>query len=168
MRRLAASDLAAFQAYRRDAELGRYQGWSVESDAEAGSFLAEMGTAALLQPGKWSQIGIADAVSKSLIGDIGLLMAEDGRQAEIGFTLRRESQGRGIATTAVREAINLVFEQTRAERVLAIADAGNLASIRLLERIGMRRVESRDAVFRGEPCVEHIYTVRRQREQAEK
>ena len=162
LRRLAASDLAAFQAYRNDVVLGQYQGWPAMPETEAVSFLAKMSTATLLQPGLWSQIGIADSGSPALIGDIGLLLAGDGRHAEIGFTLRRQSQGHGIATTAVREAINLVFKHTQAERVLGIADARNLPSIRLLERVGMRKAESRSVVLRGEVCVEHVYDVSRQ------
>jgi hypothetical protein len=41
LRRLATADLAAFQAYRTDAALGRYQGWSPMTDAEARAFLEE-------------------------------------------------------------------------------------------------------------------------------
>jgi aminoglycoside 6'-N-acetyltransferase len=162
LRRLAVSDLAAFQSYRHDAVLGQYQGWSATSNAEATSFLAEMNTSELLQPGTWSQIGIADFDGQTLIGDIGLFLASDGRHAEIGFTLRRDSQGRGLATTAVREAINLVFEHTKAEKVFGITDARNLSSIRLLERVGMCKTDSRSAMFRGEACLEHIYVISRQ------
>jgi RimJ/RimL family protein N-acetyltransferase len=161
LRRLAASDLAAFQAYRHDALLGQYQGWSAISDAEATAFLDEMNSAPLLEPGEWSQIGIATSDSQTLIGDIGLFLASDGRHAEIGFTLRRESQGRGVATTAVREAINLVFEHTAVERVLGITDARNLRSIRVLERVGMHKSDSRSVLFRGEPCLEYVYAVAR-------
>ena len=41
LRRLRPSDLAAFQAYRSIPELGRFQGWSPMSEAEAAAFLAE-------------------------------------------------------------------------------------------------------------------------------
>lgn len=162
LRRLATTDLAAFQAYRHDSALGQYQGWVATSDAEATSFLTEMNTIALLEPGTWSQIGIADVDNQILIGDIGLFLTSDGLHAEIGFTLRRASQGQGIATAAVQEAIKLVFEQTKAEQVLGITDARNLASIRLLERVGMRWTESRSTVFRDEACVEHVYAITRQ------
>jgi [ribosomal protein S5]-alanine N-acetyltransferase len=161
LRRLALSDLAAFQAYRHDAVLGQYQGWSATSDADAASFLTEMSTAPLLRPGTWSQIGIATSDSQTLVGDIGLFLASDGQHAEIGFTLRRESQGLGLATTAVREAIHLVFEHTTTEQVLGITDARNLPSIRVLERVGMRKTESRSVLFRGEACIEYIYAVSR-------
>jgi RimJ/RimL family protein N-acetyltransferase len=162
LRRLAISDLTAFQAYRHDIGLGQYQGWSAVSDTEAMSFLAEMNSAELLQPGTWFQIGISQFDSQVLIGDIGLFLASDGRHAEIGFTLKGESQGRGVATTAVREAISFVFEHTKAEQVLGITDARNLPSIRLLERVGMRKIESRTATFRGEACLEHVYAASRQ------
>lgn len=162
LRRLAARDLEAFQAYRNDPEVGRFQGWSPIPDADAIDFLADMGCAPLFRPGKWCQIGIADRAGDGLIGDIGLCLSDDARHAEIGFTLRPESQGSGLATTAVRDAVALIFKQTDVDRVLAITDARNTPSISLLKRIGMRRRESRDAVFRGEPCVEHVYAMTRQ------
>jgi RimJ/RimL family protein N-acetyltransferase len=161
LRRLAPSDLAVFQAYRKDPVLAQYQDWTSKSDVEASAFLAEMSAVTLLQPGVWSQIGIADPGNLALMGDIGVRLARDGRQAEIGFTLRRESQGRGIGTAAVREAIKLVFERTNAGRVLGIADARNHQSIRLLRRVGMHLAESRAAMFREQPCVEHIYVIPR-------
>src|SRR5687767_8837014 len=136
LRRLAVCDLAAFQTYRLDPVVGQYQGWSATSDAEATSFLAKMSAVQLFQPGSWSQIAVASTSNPVLIGDIGLFLASDGHHAEIGFTLRRESQGRGIATTAVREAINLLFEHTNVGRVLGITDARNVPSIRALERVG--------------------------------
>ena len=42
----------------------------------------------------------------------------------------------------------------------ATTDSRNDASIRLLERSGFKRQETRDAVFRGEPCTEHVYVLR--------
>ncbi len=161
LRRLSCHDLAAFQAYRHDTELGRYQGWLPMSDAEASSFLSQMGSASLLRPGTWSQIGIAESDSQRLIGDIGLFLAEDGGHAEIGFTLERSAQGRGVATAAVREAIKLTFESSGVERVLGITDARNLSSVRLLERVGMRRIATNNTIFRSEPCIEYTYAVTR-------
>lgn len=159
LRRLSTDDLAAFQAYRHDPELGRYQGWSPMSDAEASAFLTEMHTAPLPNPGSWTQMAIAEPTTQRLIGDIGVFLDQDGRYAEIGFTLARHAQGHGVGTAAVREAIRLIFESSAADRVCGITDARNTASIRLLERVGMRRVETKNAIFRGEPCVEHVYAV---------
>jgi hypothetical protein len=54
LRRLSVSDLAAFQAYRSDPELGRYQGWSPMSEPEARAFLEEMNGVPLFRPGEQS------------------------------------------------------------------------------------------------------------------
>ena len=159
LRRLSDIDLPQIQSYRSDPELGRYQGWSSLPESEARAFLDEMSGASLFRPGKWVQIAIADPESHALLGDIGLFLATDLSQAEIGFTLSRNAQGRGLATAAVRQALKLIFELTAVERVVGITDARNVASIRLLERVGMVRQEERDTEFRGESCVEYVYAL---------
>jgi [ribosomal protein S5]-alanine N-acetyltransferase len=161
LRRLSTADLADFQAYRHDVELGRYQGWLPTPDEQASAFLAEMSAAPFPHPGHWVQIGIAEHGSQRLIGDIGVFLDLDATSAEIGFTLARAAQGRGVATAAVRRMVDLIFKCSTAERVIGITDARNLPSMRLMERVGMRRTETRQAVFRGDACVEHTYTVTR-------
>lgn len=161
LRRLAAADLPAFQAYRGDPEVGRWQGWTPRPDAEALAFLDEMAAAPLFAPGRWTQLGIADDISDELLGDIGIHLSADGREAEFGFSLARAAQGRGLASAAVRAAIAQVFEQTAAERIHAQTDARNTACIRLLERLGARRIEHIATEFRGAPCVEFRYELAR-------
>ena len=157
LRRLRASDLAVFHAYRSDPVVCRYQAWSPMSEAEASAFIAEMETAPLLQPGKWAQLAIARAADDALVGDLGLCVAEDLGSAEIGFTLAAAARGRGYATAAAAATIQLIFERTPVPRVVGITDARNTASVRVLERVGMSRVEVREVVFKGEPCVEWVY-----------
>lgn len=161
LRRLTQADLPAFQAYRHDAELGRYQGWLPQTDAQAQAFLDEMSRATLLAPGAWVQLGIVDGRDDALIGDIGLCVSSTGESAEIGFTLRASSQGHGLAGEAVRAAIQLVFAATAVARIVGITDARNLASIRLLERVGMRRSSTGPAEFRGAACIEHVHELLR-------
>lgn len=161
LRRLSTADLADFQAYRRDEELGRYQGWLSTPDEQARTFLAEMSEAPFPNPGHWVQVGIAEPGSQRLIGDIGVFLDLGATRAEIGFTLARIAQGRGVATAVLRVVIDLIFEHSTAGRVIGITDARNLPSMRLMERVGMRMTETRQAVFRGAACVEHTYTVTR-------
>ncbi len=131
------------------------------ADVQAQAFLDEMSKVPLFRRGEWAQVGVAEPQNFGLLGDIGLYLAADSRHAEIGFTLARQAQGRGLATAAVREAIQLVLEFTNVERVLGITDVRNHASIGVLERVGMRRQEERYAMFRGESRVECVYGVRR-------
>jgi RimJ/RimL family protein N-acetyltransferase len=161
LRRLRPADREAFQAYRGIAELGRYQGWSPMSDAEALEFLSEMNRAPLFEPGEWVQLGIAEPSSDALVGDIGLHLSDDGTKGEVGFTLQPSAQGRGIAGRAVGEALALLFATTGVFQVLGITDTRNLASVRLLERLGFKHLAIRQVVFRGEPCSEMVYALAR-------
>ena len=161
LRRLRPADRVAFQAYRSIPELNRYQGWSPMPEAEALDFLTDMNEAPLFIPGQWVQLGIAETESDSLVGDIGLYVSSDGSTAEVGFTLQPSAQGQGVATRAVREAIQLLFTATKISCVLGISDERNLPSIRLLERLGFQYVENRGAVARGEPCSEKVYALSR-------
>lgn len=163
LRRLRASDLAAFQAYRSDEAVGRYQGWPSQTDRQALAFIDAMNDVPLFPRGDWAQLAIADRATDELVGDLGVRVSADGDEAEVGFTIAPRFQGRGLGTEAVRAAASLIFERSTAVRIIGITDARNAASVRLLERVGMHRVATADAVFRGESCVGHTYALGRHR-----
>ena len=127
------------------------------SDDQALEFLNDVALCPLFQPGQWSQFAICTSDAGRLVGDIGIFVNEEGSQAEIGFTLARPSQGRGIATSAVSAALDLVFAQSNVKSVIAITDTRNTASIGLLRRVGMALVGTTNTVFRGAPCTEHTF-----------
>lgn len=62
-----------------------------------------------------------------------------GVQAEIGWAFDPRYGGRGYATEAVTELLRLSFEELGLRRVLGSCFADNVASWRLMERVGMRR-----------------------------
>jgi aminoglycoside 6'-N-acetyltransferase len=163
LRRLQPADLQAFQAYRHDPQVGLYQGWEPQSDVDASRFIRGMSCIALFAPGQWVQLGIADRTN-ALIGDVGVCVAADERTAEIGFTLSAAAQGVGLGTEAVQETIALLFDHARVSEIIALTDTRNLPAVRLLERVGMRRRETVAAVFRGQPCFEHVYAISRTHE----
>ena len=161
LRRFRGEDLVAFHAYRSDAGLAAYQGWSVMSIDEARRFVEQMAAVASLPRGDWVQLAIADAGTGRLLGDVGLHVDADGCAAKIGFTLSRQAQGRGHATRAVHLALALVFAATAVEVVRGVTDARNAPSIRLLSRAGFAQESTQPAWFKGEPCTEFTYACRR-------
>lgn len=67
-----------------------------------------------------------------------------GVQAELGWVLDPSYAGRGLATEAVEELMRIAFVDLGLRRVTANAFADNVASSRLMERVGMRReIETR-------------------------
>jgi RimJ/RimL family protein N-acetyltransferase len=135
------SDLEPFLAYRSDPEVARYQGWDMPYTAEkAAEFIAEMKNSPPRPPGEWYQLAIELKANRRMIGDCAFyLLAEDQRQAEIGYTLSRNYQGSGYGAEAVRRLLGYLFDELQLHRVRANTDAENTASARLLERVGMRR-----------------------------
>ena len=97
LRRFKASDLAPFLAYRNDPEVARYQTWDSYTEREAAAMIEELGSLQPGTPGEWFQFAIELKKTGALIGDCALKAEEDGRQAEVGFTLSREHQGKGYA-----------------------------------------------------------------------
>ena len=164
LRRLSEADLPRFQAYRHDAEIGRWQGWQPMDDVAARAFLQDAATSPFCPPGQWFQLGIAERDSDALIGDIGVqLHGGAGLLAEIGFTLAPAAQGRGLATEAVGAVVAWLLAQAPAQRVVAVADTRNLASLRLLQRLGLRPFATLPAQFRGQACLEQHWVARRER-----
>lgn len=157
LRRLSPKDLPDFQAYRQDPEVGRYQGWSPESDDTVAKFLVEMESVQLFQTGKWCQIGIAELENGQLIGDIGICLGGAGSETELGFSLRKSSQGQGLATEALNLCMDSLLQYHRVTRFRAITDSRNSPAIQLLERLGMTRTEAVETTFKGEPCVDLVY-----------
>jgi RimJ/RimL family protein N-acetyltransferase len=163
LRRLQITDLDHFQAYRCDPDVGLYQGWLPMTTDAATAFIDEMSAATFATFNQWMQLGVADRVTDQLIGDIGICVhgaAEN--HAEIGYSMAASWQGRGLGAEAVRTALDLLFEHSDIDRVVAITDARNVASVRLLQRVGMACTESVDTFFRGEPCTELTFVIRRE------
>jgi RimJ/RimL family protein N-acetyltransferase len=77
---------------------------------------------------------VQDAWAQAEVADHGR-----GVQAELGWVFDPDHAGHGYATEAVRELIRLCFEDLGLRRVTADCFAGNVASWRLMERVGMRR-----------------------------
>jgi len=134
------SDLEPFVAYRSDPEVARYQGWDAPYSVErATEFIAEMSHKQPAVQGEWYQLAVELKQGAPLIGDCAFhTLAHDARQAEIGFTLARQYQGQGHAAEAVTRLLDYLFRDLGLHRAVASCDVDNLASARLLERVGMR------------------------------
>jgi RimJ/RimL family protein N-acetyltransferase len=72
-------------------------------------------------------------------------------QAELGWVIHPDHAGHGYATEAVAELMRICFEDLGLRRVVALCFADNVASWRLMERLGMRREQHtvRDSLHRS-------------------
>ncbi len=65
-------------------------------------------------------------------------MPADEWEGTIGYALHPDVQGRGLAAEAAAELLVIGFRELRLRRITADAYADNIASNRVLRRIGMR------------------------------
>jgi RimJ/RimL family protein N-acetyltransferase len=65
-----------------------------------------------------------------------------GRDRELGYRLRRECWGRGLATEGARALVDLAFTKLDATRVWAQTMTVNSASRRVMERCGLHFVRT--------------------------
>lgn len=73
------------------------------------------------------------------IGLCGLLKRDTLADIDIGYAFLPAYRGQGYALEAAQAVIVEARERVGAARVLAITSPGNLASARLLEKLGMRQ-----------------------------
>jgi RimJ/RimL family protein N-acetyltransferase len=139
LRRFRAADAEPLAAYRSDPEVARYQSWTAPVPIEeARAIVASLEQGDPELPG-WFQFAVEHTGDRALIGDVGVDLHENRRQAEIGFSLAPAYQGRGFAAEAVRAVLDHLFRVRGLHKVSAECDARNIASARLLERVGFTR-----------------------------
>jgi len=157
LRRFAPADLEAFQAYRSDPVLARYQEWTPLPADQAMAFLTEQAQRVLGVVGEWLQVAVTRRDTGELVGDLGLCVVDqDHGVVELGFTVARCAQGCGYATEAVSSALTALWK-AQIRSVLAVTDTRNAPSVALLRRLGFTLERTATTLFRGEDCHEHTF-----------
>lgn len=99
----------------------------------------------------WGVWLIIHAASRTLIGDIGFKGPPDASgTVEIGYSVLPAFQRQGYATEAARGLVSWACAQSQISRVIAECLADNQPSMRVLERLGMRRLPSEGEMLKWE------------------
>ncbi|MCA9716193.1 MAG: GNAT family N-acetyltransferase [Myxococcales bacterium] len=99
-----------------------------------------------------------DRESGEYLGDAGLTVLAETGELELGYRLARRHWGRGLATELARAWLTRALDELQLGRVIAFADPANAASVRVMEKLGMR-LDRRDRLA-GIDCV--VYEARRE------
>jgi ribosomal-protein-serine acetyltransferase len=83
---------------------------------------------------------VIESPAGRLLGGCGLnALDRDHRRANLGYWVRSSETGRGVASTAAREAMRWAFANTDLIRLEILAAVGNVASQRVAEKAGAVR-----------------------------
>jgi ribosomal-protein-alanine N-acetyltransferase len=106
------------------------------AEEDARSFLAKASEDFLA--GRCASFAISILPDLEICGAVGLHIADAHRHAELGYWIGVPFWGKGYATEAASAVVAFGFEVLRLHRIYAHHFAGNTASQRVLEKIGMR------------------------------
>ncbi len=84
-------------------------------------------------------------------GGMAKALAESPEDAELGYRLKRNAWGKGYATEGSRALVEKGFRELGVRQVVALADKDNKASVRVMQKVGLRfeRVLSDPASLEG-------------------
>jgi [ribosomal protein S5]-alanine N-acetyltransferase len=98
---------------------------------------------------------VLERATGQLIGDAGLLVLRDQGWTDRGFRFAQSSWGRGFATEAAASWVSAAFGSLGLPRLGAFAHPENVASQRVLEKVGFRP-QRRETVL-GMPSI--VFTI---------
>jgi len=127
---------AIFSSYAQDTKVLHYLTWLPHKNIqETEGFLADC-------IGAWKfgsrfPYVIILRESDEVIGMIEIRVNDF--RADVGYVISRQHWGKGIAPEALRSLVDWALGQETVYRVWALCDVDNLASARVLEKVGMQR-----------------------------
>jgi RimJ/RimL family protein N-acetyltransferase len=143
LREFVPSDFDAVHAYSSDPRVTRYLFFGPRDKDGSAEYLRGLIESQRETPRTRFELAVVEKTSEKVIGACDLSLIEHG-VVDLGYMLAQEHWGNGYATEISLRLLQAAFLELRAERVISTVDVNNRASIRVLEKIGMRW----EAVFR--------------------
>lgn len=140
LRELVEADWGAVHQYASDPEVVRYLPWGPNTEAETRAFVRRRIASQQEDPRRQYEFAVVLKAEGLFIGTCGLhLSGPEDPEAWVGYALSRRFWGQGYATEAARALLAFGFDELGLHRIFATRDPANVASARVLEKIGMRR-----------------------------
>jgi ribosomal-protein-alanine N-acetyltransferase len=167
LREFTEDDAASLYELDSDSDVMRYVGSLSSRLADPQAYRERIRTGYFPYYEKYQGYGywaVIEKSSREFIGWFHLRPALDYRFAaaagfrpgdiDLGYRFRKSSWGKGYATEGARSLVHKAFDEQGAACVVAVALAGNSASIRVLEKTGLRFVNEFDLPGYG-PAVKY-------------
>lgn len=158
-----AGDLFALHSSARVLRYWDSPPWSERGRAER--FIA--GSRQMAEAGTGARLAVDRSSDGAFIGWCSVSRwNQEHRSAALGFCFAEAAWGQGYATQAARKLVGWAFDTLELNRIQAETDTRNLASARVLEKLGFVREGTlrEDCIVSGEVSDSWVYgLIRRQR-----
>ena len=140
LREFEEDDWQAVLAYQSDPLYLRYNPWTHRTEEDVRNFVRSFMLWQGDQPRMKFQLAVELRAEGRLIGNCGIRTRSSKTwEADIGYELDSRYWGQGYATEAAQAMLAYGFEELGVHRIWAHCVAENVASARVMEKIGMRQ-----------------------------
>ena len=155
LRELNVNDAKSFYQLNLDEEVMKYTGEEAfKSIEESKKFLEKYDQYKKYGIGRWAVI---NKENEKFLGWCGLKFTEKLNEYDIGYRFFRKHWNKGYATESAKACLDFGLNEFKMTKIIGRAMKANLASIRVLEKIGL--VYDKNFDFEGHHGV--IYTIKR-------
>ncbi|MGB5963734.1 MAG: GNAT family N-acetyltransferase [Coleofasciculaceae cyanobacterium] len=142
LRQFTCDDLDDLYRLYNSPDLMRYIGKGIRTKNETQTALSSIIKHYEHGFGMWAVISKDD---DKLIGRCGLCFLDHTPEVELGYLLDKSYWRKGLATEASHASLKYGFEVVKLDKIVAIAKPENIASRRVMEKVGMKY--EKDAYF---------------------
>lgn len=140
LREHRADDVDDLLVFHGDPRVTRYTPWPVRDRALTRQALdARLAMTRAHAPGDVISLAVVERATRTVIGE-ALLKRESEHAAEVGYALRADRWGQGLAAEAVQRLLDAALG-LGVRQVHAVVVTGNDASVRLLQRLGFTELD---------------------------
>lgn len=138
LREFLDTDWRMVHEYASDHEVVRYQDWGPNTEEETKDFIRRAMAYSLESPRRNYDLGAVLKQGDLLIGGCGIYVSNpNNREGYIGYCFNRRYWGQGYATEAAGALREFGFAHLKLHRIFATCHPANIASARVLEKVGM-------------------------------
>jgi RimJ/RimL family protein N-acetyltransferase len=140
LRPFTPADLPALYAYQSREDVTRYLLWDARTEDQVRAGLEKkIAATAIVSEGDFLALAVELKETGAVIGDFTLgLLSYEQAGGELGYIIHPDHHGRGYATEGGRAMLSIAFDDLGLHRVIGGIEPRNVASARVLEKLGMR------------------------------
>ena len=153
IRNFSIEDLNEVFEFMSSPEMAEFEQFPAMSWDETVHYIKKFSFTALSQQDPWVELAIFQKEERRVIGGLSIKYVDKQlTQVEIGYRIHWDFQSQGYATEACRVVIDELF-RIGVRRISASTAAKNVASWKVMEKLGMRR----EAHFREKVLIHGAY-----------
>lgn len=147
------NDWERVHSYASIPEFSQYEVWGPNSIEDSKNYIKDMKRNSTRNPRYHFEMAMVLASENLLIGGAGIRRDwESSSFGNFGYAVHPDYQGQGFATEATQELIRYGFEEMGLTLIYATCDTRNVASRKVMEKLGMRKIglKEKDRKIKGE------------------